>query len=1018
MKRKRVLLGLILAASMGTWGVCHAQSNANYQQSRLIEIGPDNIGGRTRALVATAEDGHAVLYAGGVAGGLYTKTTGNWSYIPYYENNEEVTLPITDMVKTPNNKILIATGEGYYAHGVTNVAMAPKGYGLFVFDPAAKNFTKVEVTNPSSHPEFSYINRVAYTMHSDTLYLYVSTTEGLYRWKVNQNVLGTAVLPAPERVHEGAVQDVEMISQLNIAFFTAGNNIYKVGNVTAGSAEALVADAVVKFSDTASRIELAGNYSNGRMFLYAMVANTSGLLNGVYLTHDQQTWTKLTTSTITPFTTAATGWTSNSITIDPYNHSRIFIGGATLWVGQGFIENSNYMWNKVTYSENELNAGNYMGSVYTETSFVHSGINAIVPYITDSANYKVTYYMATDGGIYVTKDDFTTFGAINKGFNVAQYNSIAVAPDGSVLGGAYNNAVPFVQSRMDHNGGTYDSTWYDNAPNRMNHIGNILWLNDGSDVAVSMFQQVKPQERRGIFVSSNGGRFGRSYADYSDFTNTQTWTINDKFVSDKVANGPELPKMLLWETTNNTSWNDSITFTIDTLGEVIRDGSAVTISGDFLIHAGDKVMVPSVAHFNYPIEYTFPTSFVAKDKMTHKIANPIASRIFVSAYDGAGKARVWMNCTPTDYRKVYDTTLSQGSWMNWVAVYRANDNFKINNIAISNDADVLFINVSNTKRGTNSIYRLRNLSGSNANSFSKMDEQLSFESDLAMDKRITPFDTLYNSGKFEFTRPITSMTTDKRDGKDVLIVTFGGDDANESNLCIVTNASKENYSFSDRPVDCSSDNFAKADPLYSALVEYTTGEVFVGSEKGVFTTPASTLYAGNSSWTEYGAFTGVPVKSIYQQTASLKSQRYYTHTGVNVDTMLFAKTKYPYALYFGTYGRGIFVDTSYVTDHENEIVDSAYWVGITNVTVGTNSVRIYPNPASDRATLDITLTNDAAAVVNVYDLSGRMVYSKNLGTLSAGTHAHQIDCGAFHKGMYLVNVVAGKQAAASKLIVR
>lgn len=1019
MKRKKVLLGLILAASVGSFGFCNAQSNANYQNSRLIEMGPDNIGGRARTLVAIAENNNAVLYTGGVAGGLYKKATGNWEYIPYYENSEEVTLPITDMVQTPDNKIFIATGEGYYKHGVTNFAMAPKGRGLFLFNPAGNTFVRMAATNPETNSAFTYINRVAYSQKNDSIYLYVATTEGLYRWKLSRNLTDAELASAPTRVHTGAVQDVEMISQLNIAFFTAGNNIYKVGNVTGGYAETLLADAAATFGDTASRIELAGNYSNGKLFLYAMsAAKSTGLLTGVYLTHDQQAWTKLTTATITPFTTATTGWTSNTLTIDPYNHSRIFIGGATLWVGQGFVENSNYFWNKVTYSESELNGGNYMGTVYSNSSFVHSGINAIVPFITDSANYKVTYYMATDGGIYVTANDFTTFRAINKGFNVTQFNNIAVTPDGSVIGGAYNNSIPFVESRMDHDGGAYDSAWYDNARTRMNHIANILWTGNGSDVAASMFQQVSPQKRRGIFMASNGGRFGRGYADYADFTNTQTWTINSYFVSDKMGSGPALPKMLLWETTHNTNWDDSTSFTIDTLGVIYRNGTAMQLSGDFQIQAGDMMMVPSLEHFSYPIEYTFPTSFVVKNNMKHTIANPIANRMFVTGNDVGGRAHVMMTCTPTDYRKVYDTAYSAASRMNWVVVYRANPGFKINNIAISNDADALFINVEDTVHGTNSIYRLRNLSGSTVNNFDNMNTELYFETDIAMNHRITPFDTIFDGSKFQFTRPITSMNTDKRDGKDVLIVTFGGESTTETNLAVIVNATADNYNFYERTANSTADNFSIKDPVYSALVEYTTGKVFIGTEKGVYTTPSSTLYTGKATWTGYGAFKGVPVKSICQQTANLQSKFYLTHTGINVDSNLFAKTKYPYALYFGTYGRGIFMDTSYVTDHVNEIVDPVYWTGITNVTVGANCVRVYPNPASDKATLDITVTNDTKAVVNIYDIAGRLVYTKNLGNVAAGTYAHTIDCSGFHKGMYLVNVVTGNQAAASKLIVR
>ncbi len=1022
MKRKNVLFGLVLAVFVGSLSISSAQTNANYQNEQLIEIGPDNVGGRARTLIVSNEANGSVLYTGGVAGGLYKYATGMWEYIPYTEgeneNKKEITLPITDMVQTPDGKIFIATGEGFFEHGVTNVMMAPKGQGLLVYNPADGSFIKMNSTNPANYSEFSYINRLAFMAKNDTMYLYVATNEGLYRWKFAESTCGLQLDAQKDTVHTGAVQDIAINSQQNIAFFTAGDKIYKVGNVTAEFDETVVADAYMKFGTRASRIELDVNYSSNRLYLYAQVAGEDSLLNGVYLTHDQQNWTKLTTSTITPFTKSTPGHLSNAIAIDPYNHNRIIIGGATLWIGEGFVANSNYMWNKVSYSEYELNGGNYMGAVYFNTMFVHSGIHAIVPHITDSANYQVAYYIVTDGGIFKTSDNFATFVSLNKGFNTTQFNSIAVTPDGSLLGGAVNNAVPFIESRMDHNGGTFDSAWYDNAPNRINHVANILWMGSGADVASSMFQQVMPQSRRGIFVSSNGGQFGRAYSDYSDFTNTQTWTMGSYFVSYNMANGPEQPKYVLWETTNNTNWNDSITFTIDTLGEIQRDGKTIPLSGDFRIQAGDVLMVPSLAHFSYPIHYSFPSSFVVKDNMTHKIANPIANRIFITGYDSRGRAQVMMNCTPTDYRCVYDTSMASSQvQMNWVVLYKNNHGYRIDNIAVSNDADAIFINVYDTASNTSAIYRMRGLSGSDVNDFATLNRELNFESENLTTVRTTVYDTIKNGSEFRFDRPITSMSYDKREGSDVLIITFGGFDGETANMAIVNNASKENYTFSMTPVV--KDDFTANDPIYSALVDVSGhNTIFVGTEKGVYKANVIDLYGGHATWTEHGAFRGVPVKSIVQQTACLPSQHFDMHVGINTETYVFAKTKYPYAIYFGTYGRGIFMDMSYVTDTVNEIVDTNYWTGITNVDRGSNSVRVYPNPATYSTTLDITLTNDANTIVKIYDISGRVVYSQNLGRRAAGNYLHKIDCSNFMRGMYLVNVVTGQQTATSKLIVR
>src|SRR5574344_484155 len=114
MKSKKVLIGLIVTAFVGFAGICSAQTKANYQNN-LIEIGPDNIGGRTRTIIADKSDStNSTLYAAGVAGGLYRVDGVNtsWSYVPISIDGKETTLPISYMVQTPDNMIYIATGEG------------------------------------------------------------------------------------------------------------------------------------------------------------------------------------------------------------------------------------------------------------------------------------------------------------------------------------------------------------------------------------------------------------------------------------------------------------------------------------------------------------------------------------------------------------------------------------------------------------------------------------------------------------------------------------------------------------------------------------------------------------------------------------------------------------------------------------------------------------------------------------------------------------------------------------------
>ena len=1052
MKSKKVLIGLIVAAFVGGAHFASAQPKANYQNN-LIEIGPDNIAGRVRAIIVDQSDAkHATLFAGGVAGGLFKKTGNeNWQYVPYYNNNQEITLPISCMIQLPNNNILIGTGEGLVEeHGVNYDRMSPKGRGVYVFNPNDNSFSLVSSTNPASNPEWSYVNRLAHLERDGFLYVYAATTEGLYRWKLNAASPDWSA--SPSLVIAGNFQDVVIISADNIAYATAPGKMYRVGNVTGESAAVDVTNSNSAFA-TSSRIELAAGTShepNGNggyihtTYLYALVVGESGLLQGVYLTKDQQNWSRLTTSTVIPFTSENPGNLNASIAINPRNYKAIYIGGATLWSGEGYVENSYYQWIKDSYSENELNGGNYMGSVYANPMCLHSGIHQIVPTWIVRGNDTVWLnYYATDAGVFADSvNHFGLFRSLNKGLNTVQFNHIAVSTDASIIGGAIDNSCPFIQSRNAHDGALPSNTWYDDDENSiMNHMANVLWTGNGGGVATSMFQQLAPLTRRGIFVSSEPGHFsyfgsnemrtaasfGRACADYTDYTNTQTWTVAEAFLSDLIPNNNPIPQIRIWETTENTIWNDSINFFIDTNHMTyIHNGQVLPITANTQIQPGDSILVQSKPNFDYPFYHRFNESFVVKNKLSHRVHNPVVSRVVVNGINGKGIGTVYMSMTPTYFRNVWDVNEASATdqeslekLMHWANIYIADQGFSVNNVVFSRDGKSLFFDVSENATGRSFVFRLYDYNNTDVNNVVALKQQLSFSKDDPINfpdnPRITHFDTIFAADGDWFSRPVSSIAVDPRPGQDNLVISFGGYSSNGANLVYVKNASTPTTrTVSNINVTNSASSMTGADPVYSALIEYTTGTIYAGTEKGVFAT-ASPVAA---SWQPYGAFNGVPVTSIVQQTNSLQRQRYTVREGVDDVTYIFAKTKFPYAIYFGTYGRGIFMDTTYVTDKVAEVSNPEDWLGITNVDNGENYVNIYPNPVADVATVELGVVNAGNAVVKIYDINGKLVHSEKLGYLNEGGHQYSLDCRKFNHGMYLVNINIGNESATSKLIVR
>ena len=1025
MKSRKVLLGLIVGFAMCLAGTATAQK-ANFQSNKLVEIGPDNIGGRVTSIVVFGNDeGHApsTLYAGAASGGLYVGTASqesSWQYLPCFVNGEELTLPISAMVKLNDSTLVVATGEGRYSKGSNLHKMAALGRGIFLFNVNTKEFSLINGTNPgvNADADFAVVNQMAQVTMQGVTYLYVATAKGLYRWNITS---ASSLNTNPTRVFEGNVSCVVLSKQYNRAFFTSKGNVYKISDIINASAPVDITGSCEGFgNNVAANIQLALAPSD-ESYLYAMVTSHKGLLSGVYLTRNTNSWISLSSSTVTPFNSAATAATCGAITISPNDPTLVVLGGADVWTGKGYVENAPYQWTSVSQNQNILNFGDYMANVYSNSSFVHSGIMQIVSETRwdDEANdWYEGYYVATDGGVFWSLSPrFTRFENFNRGLNNVQINSIAVTPDGSIVSGANANAIPFIESRMDHNGGNNDSTWYDGSRSNTNHMANILWKGNGGAVAASQFTQYRPISRRPIIVSSGNGSFGRAYADYSNYMNTQTWTRDRYFTADMIQGGPEIGQFYLWETDHNTLSNEVVIFTIDTLSYVKRNGERKDIENSrFQIKAGDSIVVLDPAHAYYPFWHVFDHSFTVKDEMRQTAPSPYVSRMLAVTVEkdfdkNSNVSYCWF---PTDFRKVVaspdeSSTISSAERF-WSHIYgidgNAHPNMAVRYTAMSQDGDCAFIVVEDAQAKTSFVARVR---GFNDVDYTLSVPEVRSSVDYKVDTRVTYTDTIQaGDTTYFFPRRISSITVDPRQGKDAIVLTFDGYDNDEANVVYIDNASSANPTI--RRIA-----LPTAIPAYSAMVEKTTGELYVGTEDGVFKTASIT----SPNWQVYGAFKGVPVTAMYQMTDNKQLLRHIGHDGVTEVEYIFPKSKWTNAMYFGTYGRGIFMDTTYVTDHTNEIVTPDIYLGVPTVTAnGLNSVRCYPNPAVDNATLELSIAKAGNATVILYDLTGKVVLTQKLGKLAEGVHTTSINCQNLQHGMYLVNVVVGGEKATSKLIVR
>lgn len=107
-------------------------------------------------------------------------------------------------------------------------------------------------------------------------------------------------------------------------------------------------------------------------------------------------------------------------------------------------------------------------------------------------------------------------------------------------------------------------------------------------------------------------------------------------------------------------------------------------------------------------------------------------------------------------------------------------------------------------------------------------------------------------------------------------------------------------------------------------------------------------------------------------------------------------------LYAGTFGRGM---------HSYDISDI---LSVDNTELTSNSIKIYPNPATSEFTISQNLS--AEGTVQLYDISGKKI--KNLFNGNFGANKNiTVKTDGLAAGIYLVKVNSGKQSVTKKLII-
>ena len=381
------------------------------------------------------------------------------------------------------------------------------------------------------------------------------------------------------------------------------------------------------------------------------------------------------------------------------------------------------------------------------------------------------------------------------------------------------------------------------------------------------------------------------------------------------------------------------------------------------LQSGATVQVMS--NNNFPFNYTLTAPMADGDSI--EVHDPISAKFFVSFTDV-----VYMTRTPLIFTV-------EAEW--YKVADKAHTGFvgEPLSMAISADGDNLFVGM---KGG-----RFFRLSGLNT----VLDEATG-----------TITDSLFQVTTTEITLPVsgqcvTSVAVDPRNANKVIVTC--GNYGNDNYVFYSTNALSDEPEFVTKQA-----NLPKM-PVYSSLIERETGDVILGTERGIYRTDN----INNPNWVADGYMMGeVPVMELKQQLLYHEDEQTINVTEEGVFVKDYPGVHNTGVIYAATYGKGVFRCENYKEDFE---------VVSDNPVVEKSNVTMFPNPVCGQATLSFDLKESTNVSYQVFDMSGRMVMNRNLGRMNEGSHQVNMSAENLSTGSYILRFSEGASNSCVKFMV-
>jgi Secretion system C-terminal sorting domain len=981
------------------------------------EMGPDNVGGRTRAILAVDNN---IIFAGSVSGGLYKSTNSgnNWTRVESLDAIGK-TMAISCIDQTGDGAIYVGTGSTFESNFDGSGGSAALGVGLYKSTDMGATWSLVPGTDPAAFngsDDWALINDVAADPNVPSK-LWIASKAGTGYWDASNNTLDmtTTGLSSSSQGH-----DIEWAADGSYCLVSLANgNIYKSEN--GGSSFSEVSQSSMNGSRAC--VAISPDDANICYALYTSGGNMGGLF---YSDNKGVSWTEVFPSGLDDqFNVFGTGqgFYDLALTVKPGEPGVAWMAGVTLWKAG----------NSTQPEQLAYNFG--FGGMQ---SYVHSDIHTfeIAP--------NGDWYIGCDGGVFKSVDGGATFIAVNRGYNVTQFYGIAHSGGFPVMGGTQDNGT---QVLVGMNNGFQNLITDQQAFQIMGGDGFDCDMTQTTEGAFLLFgslyyggvERFDPSGTGGSFYDNEIAALGtpgnippdfgifytplRLFEDtededsqqYSWVLNPTTHTIADTTITvlsqnlnipyqyyipanDPLQFWPLIERPAFSSTELLTSdpdypWLDAQEYTTSedcdtTITQIGTDTISNIEPVNITVYWNDSVF------FNDQWYYFTDSTLVTVDYDTTFTYEPINSVDI--------ECTTMYNYIADELENVKEQRLVQDKYTSlFVTAFAGTEGIWVTRQALN-------LNV------TPDWWRIGNAPNAGVKSFEFSPDGNTlwvggWDGSL---RRITGFDNCYSAedalNNLTTTSlivagpAITSIAVDPNNINRV-VLTFGGYGTNANGkVRLSTNA------MSATPTWSNIWNFSGAEvdmekmPVYSSIINVEDGNtIVVGTEFGVYAsddTGDTWTHCDNiGQWNERPVPTSVG-KLNYVPVYDLRQQKYANERFIDTDNYG--------VIYAGTHGRGIFRSA----DFYNSVNEKPQVISETTLT-------IFPNPASSAAFVNVELAQSAKNVnVSVYDINGKLVRTINQSYLSAGTHKISLDSETLPAGNYIVTMNAGSKQGVGKFI--